>query len=190
MLAGGYLLGSIPCGILVSRLMGSPDPRRVGSGNIGATNVMRSAGLKGAVLTLAGDFLKGWIPTFVAQSMGFGPYMVASVGLSSFLGHLFPPYLGFKGGKGVATGAGVLAATGPWILLISATVFLSVVALSRYVSLGSILAAMGAPVCAFILHGQGAIFLLCLILASLVILKHKDNIKRLASGREPKIPFP
>ncbi len=189
-LSGAYLLGSVPFGVLVSYLLGAPDPRKVGSGNIGATNVMRTSGLRGALLTLAGDFLKGWAPPYVAQCLGFGPYIVGAVGISSFLGHLFPLYLGFRGGKGVATGAGVMAAVAPGLLLGCAMIFLVLVGLTRYVSLGSIGAALGAPASALIFYEDLATFLLSLALGSFVLLRHRENIQRLLDGREPKLSLP
>jgi glycerol-3-phosphate acyltransferase PlsY len=188
--SGAYLLGSVPFGILVSHLLRAPDPRKEGSGNIGATNVMRTSGLGGALLTLAGDFLKGWAPTYLAQCLGFGTYMVGAVGLSSFLGHLFPLYLGFRGGKGVATGAGVMAAVAPGLLVGCAILFLVLVGLTRYVSLGSIGAALGAPASALIFHEELATFLLSLAMGSFVVLRHRENIQRLLKGKEPKLFLP
>ena len=132
-----YLVGSIPIGVLLARLKGK-DPRKTGSGNIGATNVMRSAGKVLGIITLIGDILKGFIPTFIAMRLGVPAFIIALVGLAAFSGHLFPVFLKFKGGKGVATGAGVFLAISPLVILISFIIFVIVFLIWKYVSLGSL----------------------------------------------------
>ncbi len=182
-----YLLGSVPFGILVARVMGGVDPRTVGSGNIGATNVRRSAGKAAGALTLLLDFLKGALPAYLVWRLGYSPIMVSAVGLAAFLGHLWPIFLGFKGGKGVPTACGVMAAVAPLALLGSLLVFLIVVAVKRYVSLGSIFAAGLLPVFLSFLPRSREYLGLGMLIAVLVILRHSENIKRLASGSENKL---
>jgi len=182
-----YLVGAIPCGIVVSRLMGKGDPRKAGSGNIGATNVGRTSGSLAGILTLLGDALKGGVPVFLAFQYYPESLFVSLVGLAAFLGHLFPVYLGFKGGKGVATGLGVMLVICPIATLLSAAVFAVVAYLKRYVSLASIIAAAMLPVfMSFFPRGRNYVGM-AVVVAVLVIIKHKDNIKRLVAGTENKI---
>ncbi len=182
-----YLLGSVPFGILVARAAGGVDPRTVGSGNIGATNVNRSAGKGAGALTLLLDFLKGGVPTYLVWRLGYSPIMVTGVGLAAFVGHLWPVFIGFKGGKGVATACGVMAAVAPLAVLFSLIVFGIAVAVKRYVSLGSILAAGMLPVFLSFLPRSKEYLPLGMVIAALVILRHSENIKRLASGTENKL---
>ena len=144
-----YLLGSVAFGILVSKAFGLPDPRTVGSGNIGATNVARSGKKSAAVLTLLGDVLKGWLPVWLALQSDMLMWVVAWVGLAVFFGHLYPIYYKFKGGKGVATALGVMLALSPWVALAALATWLVVFAISRYSSLAAISAAALAPVYAW-----------------------------------------
>ncbi|MCC6501920.1 MAG: glycerol-3-phosphate 1-O-acyltransferase PlsY [Deltaproteobacteria bacterium] len=182
-----YLIGSIPTGIVISRLMGKGDPRKAGSGNIGATNVGRTSGKLAGILTLLGDALKGGVPVFLAFQYYPESLFVSLVGLAAFLGHLFPVYLGFKGGKGVATGLGVMVVICPIATLLSAAVFAVVAYLKKYVSLASIIAAAMLPVfMSFFPRGRNYVGMAVLV-AVLVIIKHKDNIKRLVAGTENKI---
>lgn len=186
-ITASYLLGAIPTGIVISRLMGKGDPRKSGSGNIGATNVGRTAGKLAGVLTLLGDVLKGGVPVFLAARYYPESLFVSLVGLAAFMGHLFPVYLGFKGGKGVATGLGVMAVICPLAILLSAAVFAVVAAAKRYVSLASMLAAAALPVF-FSFFPKGRDYVgMAVVVAVLVILKHKDNIKRLVAGTENRI---
>ncbi|MFQ5735776.1 MAG: glycerol-3-phosphate 1-O-acyltransferase PlsY [Thermodesulfobacteriota bacterium] len=182
-----YLLGSIPFGIVVARLFGGGDPRKAGSGNIGATNVGRSVGRAAGVLTLVLDLLKGAVPVLLA--VGFFPdaAFVSLVGLAAFLGHLFPLYLGFRGGKGVATAFGVMLAVSFPVAVLCAVVFAVVVAFKRYVSLGSIIAAGLLPVFLSFMPRYKAFVPLGAAIAVLVIIKHKENIRRLAQGRENRV---
>jgi acyl phosphate:glycerol-3-phosphate acyltransferase len=180
-----YLLGSIPSGFVLTRWAGLGDIRKIGSGNIGATNVLRT-GRKGlAIATLLFDLLKGAIPTFIAWRW-FGPDMAVLAGAGAFLGHCFPVWLGFKGGKGVATAAGVILGFTPSVMAILLLAFIAVVALTRYVSLGSILTAVFAPVVAWLL-GEVQPAQLYLLLAVIVVVKHHANIARLLKGQESKV---
>lgn len=186
-ITASYLLGSVPTGIVVSRLMGKGDPRKSGSGNIGATNVGRTSGKLAGVLTLLGDVLKGGVPVFLSLLYYPESLFVSLVGLAAFLGHLFPVYLGFKGGKGVATGLGVMIVICPLATLLSAFVFVVTAALKRYVSLASMLAAAMLPVfMSFDPKGRNYVGM-GVVVAVLVIWKHKDNIKRLIAGTENRI---
>jgi glycerol-3-phosphate acyltransferase PlsY len=180
----GYLLGSIPFGVLFTRLAGLGDIRAIGSGNIGATNVLRT-GHKGlAALTLVGDALKGVAAVLVAARLGHQAALVA--GLGAFLGHLYPVWLNFKGGKGVATYLGVLAALHWPSALVFAAVWLGAVALTRFSSVGALLASFAAPVSLFA-FGQTQTAVLFLLLSVILWLKHSANIQRLAAGSEARI---
>ena len=185
-IAAAYLLGSVPFGIVVARLFGGVDPRCAGSGNIGATNVMRSAGKAAGLLTLACDLLKGGAPVLLAPLLRADAAFISLVGLAAFAGHLFPVYLGFRGGKGVATAFGVMLALAPAAALLSAAVFAVVLALKRYVSLGSIIAASMLPVFLSFIPRYNGFVPLGVAVAVLIIVKHKENIKRLVEGKEKK----
>jgi glycerol-3-phosphate acyltransferase PlsY len=185
--AVGYLFGSVPFAYLTTRLAGAGDIRRIGSGNVGATNVLRT-GRKGlALATLVADVAKGALPVALAYRW-FGPDMAVMTGAGAILGHCFPVWLGFKGGKGVATAAGVILGLTPIVLPVALAVFVLVVWLTRYVSLGSIAAALVAPVIAWAL-GYIQAAELYLLIALLVILKHAGNIQRLLRGTENKLSF-
>ena len=183
-----YLVGSIPIGVLLVKLKGK-DPSKVGSGNIGATNVMRSAGKALGIVTLIGDIAKGFIPTFIAMRLGEPAFIIALVGLAAFSGHLFPVFLKFKGGKGVATGAGVFLAISPPIILISFVIFVIVFLVWKYVSLGSLVGTAIIPLSFTLLKAPLEYILLALLIACGVFIKHKDNIKRLLTGTENKVKF-
>jgi glycerol-3-phosphate acyltransferase PlsY len=183
-----YLVGSIPVGVLLARLKGK-DPRKTGSGNIGATNVMRSAGKVLGIATLVGDVLKGFIPTFIAMRLGVPEFVIALVGLAVFSGHLFPVFLKFKGGKGVATGAGVFLAINYPVILMSFIIFFIIFLIWKYVSLGSLVGTAIIPLSFTLLKAPLEYVLLSLLLACCVFIKHKDNIKRLLAGTENKVKF-
>ena len=183
-----YLVGSIPIGVLLARLKGK-DPRRVGSGNIGATNVMRSAGKVLGIITLIGDVMKGFIPTFIAMRLGEPALIIALVGLAAFSGHLFPVFLKFQGGKGVATGAGVFLAISPLVIFISFVIFVIVFLIWKYVSLGSLTGTAIIPLSFTLLKAPLEYILVSLLIACCVFIKHKDNIKRLITGTENKVKF-
>jgi len=181
-----YLLGSVPVGLLLSRRKGK-DPRTVGSGNIGATNVMRAAGRTMGIVTLLGDILKGFLPTWLACCLGLAVPVVGVVGLSTFLGHLFPVYLRLKGGKGSATTLGVLLAFNPLAALIDIAVFALIVVRWRYVSLGSLVCAALMPVLLLCLQAPGSYVAFCTVMAVLIFVKHRANIGRLLAGRESRM---
>jgi glycerol-3-phosphate acyltransferase PlsY len=186
-----YLVGSIPFAVVFSRLFGLADPRSYGSKNPGATNVLRSGNKGAAVATLLGDSAKGWLAVFLAQkygsSYGLGDGMVALVALAVFFGHLFPVFLRFKGGKGVATAAGVLLAADVWLGLATLATWLFVAFTLRYSSLAALIAAVLAPLFAFLLWGRGVMLIAVGIIAMALIVKHWANLQRLMGGTEPKI---
>lgn len=183
----GYGLGSIPFGLILTHLAGAGDIRQIGSGNIGATNVLRT-GRKGlALATLGLDLAKGGLPTALGYGM-FGPEIAAMAGAGAILGHCFPAWLGFKGGKGVATAAGVVLGMTPAIFVLILTGFLVSVWATRWVSLGSITAALLAPVLAWLMGDHQAAGLYLLV-AALVVVKHRANIGRLLRGQESKLSF-
>ena len=176
-----YLLGSVPFAVVVSRAFGIADPRSYGSGNPGATNVLRSGNKIAAVLTLLGDALKGWVAVFLAQGAGLSDTAVGLVALAVFFGHLFPVFLRFRGGKGVATAAGVLLA-----VAVLAT-WLAVAFASRYSSLAAVVAAAAAPLYVGLSRPVGNELLVVGILALALIGKHWPNIQRLLAGQESRI---
>jgi len=182
-----YLLGSVPFAMISSKLFGLADPRSYGSGNPGATNVLRSGNKKAALFTLIGDALKGWVAVFVAHKMGFSDNVVGLVALAVFFGHLFPVFLKFKGGKGVATGAGVLLALDPLLGLAVLGTWLFVAFAFRYSSLAAVLAAGLAPVYQVLMHGGNGQTLVVGIIALALIGKHWQNLQRLLAGQETKI---
>ncbi len=182
---GGYLLGSIPFGLLLAKLTGAGDVRRIGSGNIGATNVLRT-GRKGlALATLLLDALKGFLPAWLGYRY-LGPDIAALAAAGAVLGHCFPVWLKFRGGKGVATAAGVAFGLTPLVALLALAVFAVVVALSRYVSLGSILGILAAAPLAYVM-GYVQFAELYLLLAALITIRHAANIRRLLGGTENKL---
>ncbi len=186
-----YFLGSISFAVIVSRLFGLPDPRTYGSNNPGATNVLRSGNKLAAALTLLGDALKGWLAVALAAKaapmLGVGDEAIAIAALFVFLGHLFPAFYQFKGGKGVATALGVLLALDWRMGLGAAALWLIVFALTRTSSLAALIATAATPFVALYFHGPGLISAVILLIALLVIWRHKENIIRLISGREKQI---
>ncbi|MGJ7484415.1 glycerol-3-phosphate 1-O-acyltransferase PlsY [Variovorax sp. LT2P21] len=191
-----YLVGSLSFAVIVSRAMGMADPRSYGSGNPGATNVLRSGNKGAALATLLLDALKGWLPVFViglvGPDLGMGMGTAALAGLASFIGHLYPVFFGFKGGKGVATAAGVLVGI-DWMLGLATGMSWAIIAFFfRYSSLASLVAAFFAP--SFYLIGGGIAWplnrtvLVTLIAISLLLIwRHRENIRRLAAGTESKL---
>ena len=187
LLIAAYLIGAIPTGVILTRLVGGEDIRSAGSGNIGATNVYRVAGRKLGVITLVGDCLKGVIPLLIAQQ-GFGLTAggIALVALAAFIGHCYPVYLGFKGGKGVATALGIFLVLSPLSVLCLLVVFGLILWKWRYISLASISAAATVPLLVLLFESSFALFVATLIIAAMVIWKHRANIERLRSGTESK----
>jgi acyl phosphate:glycerol-3-phosphate acyltransferase len=187
-LAFGYLLGSIPFGVVLTRLTGGPDLRAVGSGNIGATNVLRTGSKALAAATLVGDMLKGTVAVLVAQQFGLGAAIAGGLaaGLGAFLGHLFPVWLGFKGGKGVATYIGVLLALVWQAALAFGVIWIAVAAATRYSSLSGLVASAAMPALLWFM-GYPAEAALFLILTTLIWFMHRANIVRLLNGTEGKI---
>ena len=191
MILAAYLLGSISFALVASRLCGLADPRSYGSGNPGATNVLRSGHKGAAILTLIGDAAKGWLAVFLASrysaEYGLTGYTVGLVALAVFFGHLFPVFLKFKGGKGVATAAGVLLAIDPWLGLATLCTWLFIAFTLRYSSLAALVAAAAAPIYAFLLWGNNGLVAVVGILSMALIGKHWQNLQRLMAGTEPKI---
>ncbi|HOV91268.1 MAG TPA: glycerol-3-phosphate 1-O-acyltransferase PlsY [Syntrophorhabdaceae bacterium] len=180
-----YLIGSIPVGLLLSKIQGK-DPRNIGSGNIGATNVMRTAGKTAGIVTLLGDVAKGFLPVMIANYYSNSSFFVSLIGFSAFIGHLYPVYLRFKGGKGVATALGVYLAISPLAILIDILIFTSVLFKWRYVSLGSLVGTFMMPVILIILGKPYMYIILSILIGIFIFIKHRDNIRRLAKGEENK----
>lgn len=182
----GYLLGSIPTGYILGSLAGV-DVRQAGSGNVGATNVARVVGKRHGILTLVADVAKGFVPVILALSLGFAPLATASVGIAAFLGHLYPVFLRFQGGKGVATALGVFLGLAPWATLILIAIFIAVLLATRVVSLSSMVTAGFAPIVFWLFFRSPVITGMSLFIAAMIILRHRGNIQRLRSGTEPKL---
>jgi len=183
----GYLLGSVSTAIITCRLMGLPDPRSEGSRNPGATNVLRLGGKKAAAITLFGDMLKGLLPVLIALSLGMSDAVIAACGLAAFLGHLYPLYYGFQGGKGVATLLGVLLGM-HWLLgLGTIGVWLAMAFTFRYSSLSALVAATASPMLAWFITHSPIISASIALMAVLLIWRHRSNIRNLLAGREDKI---
>ncbi len=187
LVAAAYLLGSVPFGLLVAALAGGVDLRRVGSGNIGATNVLRALGRGAAAVTLLGDVGKGALAVGLARLLGAAPGVAAAAGLAAVLGHLFPAFAGFRGGKGVATALGVVLATTPAVGACVLLVWLAVAWRWRYSSLAALLAAAVLPPLTWALEGPGPALALAAALAVLVAWRHRENLRRLWAGTEGKI---
>ena len=186
-----YLIGSLSFAVIISRVMGLSDPRSYGSGNPGATNVLRSGNKTAAILTLLFDALKGYVPVLLVDLYG-APYglrtgSIAFVGLAAFLGHLWPVFFRFQGGKGVATAAGVLLAFNPWLGLATLATWLVIVVFFRYVSLASIVAAVFAPFYQLLIWGGGPIALVTVVMGLLLVWRHSANIQKLIAGTESKL---
>jgi len=186
-----YLIGSIPFAVIVSRAFGLADPRSYGSKNPGATNVLRSGNKLAALLTLLGDAAKGWLAVWLVQE--FGPAYgadtsdVALVAFAVFYGHLYPVFLGFKGGKGVATAAGVLMGLNPWIGLGALLVWLATAAIFRYSSLASLVATATAPLLCALVFGFDIRAMALVWVGVLIFMRHRPNIEKLRAGTESKI---
>jgi len=183
----GYLLGSLPTGLLLTKLFSKADPRNTGSKNIGATNIFRIAGKSLGMATLIGDLLKGAIPVFLAIQWGESDLWIAIAGLTPILGHIFPIFLGFKGGKGVATALGLYLVISPIAVFIEFLIFAGIVWKWRYISLGSILCATTIPILiAYFRSDSQAYFIISVLIAALILYRHQSNISRLLQGMENK----
>lgn len=191
LIVAGYLVGSLSFAVIVSRAMRLPDPHSYGSGNPGATNVLRTGNKVAAVLTLLGDALKGYVVVAVACAVsdrfGFTDANLALAGLAAFLGHLFPLYFGFRGGKGVATAAGVLFGISGWLGLAVLGVWLSTFAVLRVSSISALAAALASPVLAGLFGGDRNVVGIVLVMALLLVWRHRENIRRLRAGTEKQV---
>lgn len=183
----GYLLGAVPFGVVISRAMGLPDPRTVGSKNVGFTNVLRVSGKTPGILTLVGDMGKGWVMGFAATQLLQDEWAILVVALAPFLGHLFSPFLGFKGGKGVATALGSVLGVAPFIGLLLLLAWIGAVALWRYSSGGALTAFGLFPVISVLVRPSAAFVSFAVMVTGLIVVKHKGNIERLWNGTESKI---
>jgi glycerol-3-phosphate acyltransferase PlsY len=186
--AGGYLIGSLSFAVIVSKLFGLPDPRNYGSGNPGATNVLRTGKYAAAALTLTGDAGKGWLALTLAQMLqsryDLPPGMLSAVALAAFLGHLWPVFFGFKGGKGVATAGGILIAVHPWLGLGTIGTWIVIFAFFRYSSLAALVSAAFAPFAYLLLFGADTMAAAVGAVSALLIWRHRANIQRLLTGKE------
>ena len=182
-----YLVGSVSSGIIVSQIFNLPDPRTIGSKNPGATNVMRSGNKKAAILTLLGDLLKAILVLAIAEYLGFNDLIIVCVALAVLIGHIYPIFYTFRGGKGVATAIGILIALNFKLALIVASIWLLVFGIWRYSSLAAIVAAISAPIVAiFILRDQSLYCIAFTLITIIILIKHQANIRKLLSGTELK----
>jgi glycerol-3-phosphate acyltransferase PlsY len=186
-----YLLGSVSFAVVASKVFGLPDPHNYGSGNPGATNVLRSGNKLAAILTLLLDAIKGvvavLIARFLAERLGYGDGVVALAGLAAFLGHLYPVFFRFQGGKGVATAAGVLLALNPWVGLASLGTWLAIAIVTRYSSLAALVTALLAPVYFHYSNGDSQIVVAVAVMSALLIWRHRANITKLLNGTESRL---
>ena len=182
-----YLLGSIPFGYLIVRRRMGADIRETGSGGTGATNVSRRAGKAAGVLTLLLDAAKGSVAVLIAKAAGGDDWIIAVAAVAALVGHIFPVWLGFRGGKGVATGVGIFSVLAPISLLCAGVIFIAIVVTTRYVSLGSIAGAVLIPVFVWLQSGAQPVLLAAILAAALIVFAHRGNIKRLTSRTESQI---
>jgi glycerol-3-phosphate acyltransferase PlsY len=182
-----YLIGSIPFGYLIVRKTIGADIRQTGSGGTGATNVSRRAGKAAGVLTLLLDAAKGCVAVVIAKAVSGDDWVIAAAAIAALVGHIFPVWLSFRGGKGVATGVGIFLVLAPLALLCAGVVFIAIVALTRYVSLGSIIAAILIPVFVWLLTDLRPLLLAAIVGAALIVFAHRGNIQRLVSRTESRI---
>jgi glycerol-3-phosphate acyltransferase PlsY len=182
-----YLLGSVSSAVVIARIMGLRDPRDVGSGNPGATNILRYGGKAAAILTLAGDILKGVIAVLIARALTTDDVIIALTGFAAFLGHLFPVFFGFRGGKGVATALGVWLALSPWVGLLLIATWVVMAVLFRYSSLSALTAAVAAPLYVAWLAPGMPYLATMIVMSAILIFRHRSNIRNLLAGTEGKI---
>lgn len=187
LIVAAYLAGSVASAIIVCRMLALPDPREGGSGNPGATNVLRLGGKKAAALTLAGDVAKGLVPVLVANLMGLDPWVTGACAIAAFAGHLYPIFFGFKGGKGYATALGVIAGLSTTTFVAVGLTWLAVAGIWRYSSLAALASIALTPVYAWFLTGHVEWTIATVTIAVFVFIRHKGNIERLMSGTESKI---
>ena len=183
----GYFIGALPTGLLLVRVLRGEDIRKYGSGNIGAVNVLRVAGPAVAAAVLLVDVLKGLVPVLLALRAGLAPWAVVAAGLAAIAGHNWSIFLGFKGGKGIATSAGVLAGLSIPAVLVAAAVWIIAVAITRYSSLGSLLGAVSVPITLWRLHAPPEYIAFGVIASLFAIYRHRANIQRLVAGTELRI---
>ncbi len=183
----GYLLGSVSTAVIACRLLGLSDPRTQGSGNPGATNVLRIGNKKAAAITLLGDFLKGFAPVLLAQAAGASELGVAGTGLGAFLGHLYPVFFGFQGGKGVATAFGVILGISPWVALLAICTWALMAVVARISSLSALTAAVLAPFYLWWFELPESYVIAVLIMVVFLIWRHRSNIRNLLEGTEDRI---
>ena len=187
LICAAYLLGSLSSAIVYCRMTGLPDPRSHGSGNPGATNVLRFGGRRAAAVVLLGDAFKGWAPVAFGTLAGFGHGTVALVGIAAFLGHLFPVFFAFRGGKGVATALGVSIGFSPWLGVLLLSIWLTVAYAFRISSLAALCSALAAPLCAWWLLDDPRLLAAVSTMSVLLIWRHRSNINKLIAGTEGKI---
>lgn len=187
LIAASYLIGSLSSAIILCKLAGLPDPRTEGSGNPGATNVMRIGGKKLAALTLVGDLLKGLIPVVAAWLLNQSPLIVSLVAIAAFLGHLFPVFFGFKGGKGVATALGAILGLNYLVALCALAVWIIIFVITKISSLSALIAAVSAPIFLYFFNASSEIVWAVIFMDILLIYRHKGNIQRLLKGEEGKL---
>lgn len=187
LIAASYLIGSLSSAIILCKLAGLPDPRTEGSGNPGATNVMRIGGKKLAALTLVGDLLKGLIPVVAAWLLNQSPLTVSLVAIAAFLGHLFPVFFGFKGGKGVATALGAILGLNYLVALCALAVWIIIFVITKISSLSALIAAVSAPIFLYFFNASSEIVWAVIFMDILLIYRHKGNIQRLLKGEEGKL---
>lgn len=185
LIVGAYVVGSIPTGVIVGRMRGF-DPRAVGSGNIGTSNVARAGGSSAALITLVGDALKGGIPVIVARAAGFPVGIIAWTAIAAFVGSICSVFLRFRGGKGVATALGIWLAIAPLAIVVALVVFALVFAASRIMSLSSMGAAIALPPTVAAMGLANDYLLLAIVMTALVLFRHRENIQRLSRGEEPR----
>ena len=182
-----YLLGSVSTAVVIARLMGLQDPRETGSKNPGATNILRYGGKAAAILTLAGDILKGVIAVLIARALTTDDVIIALTGFAAFLGHLFPVFFGFRGGKGVATALGVWLALSPWVGLLLLATWVLMAVLFRYSSLSALTASVAAPLYVAWLSPGMPYLATMIVMSAILVFRHRSNIRNLQAGTETKI---
>ena len=184
LIIGAYLLGSVSSAIIICRVMGYPDPRTIGSGNPGATNVMRQGGKTAAVVTLLGDLLKGFIPVMIAKFFGVSLTVQLLVGMAAFLGHLYPVFFAFKGGKGVATAVGILLGLNLMVALTAIAIWLIMFAIKRISSLSALTTTALSPLYVWLITHSKEFLVFSIVLAALIFWRHRSNIQNLIAGTE------